>query len=100
MVPFQALKQAGLPYVVAPYEADAQMAYMARNGIVDLVITEDSDLLAYGCPEVVFKLSRSGDCDHIRIADLPMNRTLSFSGLNHDNFIEVHPYLLVQYFDA
>jgi exonuclease 1 len=85
----QALKQAGVPYVVAPYEADAQLAYMARCGIVDLVITEDSDLLAYGCPEVVFKLSRGGDCDHIRVADLPMNRTLSFSGLDHDNFIEV-----------
>ena len=55
------------------------------------MITEDSDLLAYGCPEVVFKLSRGGDCDHIRIADLPMNRTLSFSGLNHDNFVEVGP---------
>ena len=85
----QALKQAGIPYVVAPYEADAQMAYMARSGIVDLVITEDSDLLAYGCPEVVFKLQRSGDCDHVRIVDLPMNRTLSFSGMDHDNFIEV-----------
>lgn len=88
-ISLQALKQAGVPFIVAPYEADAQMAYMARNGIVDLVITEDSDLLAYGCPEVVFKLSRGGDCDHIRIADLPMNRTLSFSGLDHDNFIEV-----------
>jgi exonuclease 1 len=90
-VSLQALKQAQVPYVVAPYEADAQMAYMARSGIVDLVITEDSDLLAYGCPEVVFKLQRGGDCDHIRIADLPMNRCLSFSGLDHDNFIEVRP---------
>jgi hypothetical protein len=35
---------------VAPYEADAQMAYLARNGAVHAVITEDSDLLAYGCP--------------------------------------------------
>ena len=27
-----------------------QMAYLARRGDVDLVVTEDSDLLAYACP--------------------------------------------------
>lgn len=37
---------------MAPYEADAQMAYLALNGLVDVVITEDSDLLTYGCPRV------------------------------------------------
>ena len=42
--------------LVAPYEADAQMAQLAHAGIVDVVITEDSDLLAYGCPRVVFKV--------------------------------------------
>lgn len=48
----QALKHKGVKFVVAPYEADAQMAYLAINGEVDIVITEDSDLLAYGCPKV------------------------------------------------
>lgn len=43
-----------MEYVVAPYEADAQMAFLARNGHVDLVITEDSDLIAYECPQVEF----------------------------------------------
>ena len=43
-----------MEFVVAPYEADAQMAFLARNGDVDLVITEDSDLIAYGCPQVGF----------------------------------------------
>ena len=37
---------------MAPYEADAQMAYLALNALVDVVITEDSDLLTYGCPRV------------------------------------------------
>lgn len=40
----------GVTFVVAPYEADAQMAYLARSGQVQLVVTEDSDLLAYSCP--------------------------------------------------
>ena len=39
-------------YIVAPYEADAQLAYLALNGVVHAVITEDSDLLVYGCPRV------------------------------------------------
>ena len=80
---------AGVAFIVAPYEADAQMAYLAKRGVVDIVITEDSDLLVYGCPEVVFKLSRTGECDHIKMQDLPMNRRPSFSGFSHENFIEV-----------
>lgn len=49
----QALRARGVEFLVAPYEADAQMAYLARRGDVQLVITEDSDLLAYGCPRCV-----------------------------------------------
>lgn len=45
-----------MPYVVAPYEADAQLAYLERSGLVDGIITEDSDLLVFGCKNVLFKL--------------------------------------------
>ncbi|KAF8137611.1 PIN domain-like protein [Boletus edulis] len=50
------LRAEGIQYVVAPYEADAQMAYLERIGIVDGIITEDSDLLVFGCRKVLFKL--------------------------------------------
>lgn len=53
----QALKDRGVAFVVAPYEADAQMAYLALRGDVWAVVTEDSDLLAYGCPRVSAVLS-------------------------------------------
>ena len=85
----QALTEIHVQFLVAPYEADAQMAYLALSNLADVVITEDSDLLAYGCPEVLFKLDKTGECDHVRLADLPQNRTLSFRGFTHDNFIEV-----------
>ncbi|EGO03709.1 hypothetical protein SERLA73DRAFT_101960 [Serpula lacrymans var. lacrymans S7.3] len=52
----KALRAEGVPYVVAPYEADAQMAYLERIGLVDGIITEDSDLLVFGCRNVLFKL--------------------------------------------
>lgn len=48
--------------IVAPYEADAQIAYMVREGIADVGISEDSDLLVYGCPRLITKLRNPGDC--------------------------------------
>ncbi|KAG2748878.1 PIN domain-like protein [Suillus brevipes Sb2] len=52
----KALRAENVPYVVAPYEADAQLAYLERVGLVDGIITEDSDLLVFGCRKVLFKL--------------------------------------------
>ena len=39
-------------YIVAPYESDAQMAYFINRGYAEVVLTEDSDLLAYGGKKV------------------------------------------------
>jgi 5'-3' exonuclease len=47
-----ALRAIGVTCIVAPYEADCQMAYLALNGFVHAIITEDSDMLVYGCPRV------------------------------------------------
>ena len=41
-----------IQYIVAPFEADAELAYLSSSGHVDAVLTEDSDLLAYGCQKV------------------------------------------------
>lgn len=38
--------------IVAPYEADAQLAFLNINKIADVIITEDSDLLLFGCSKV------------------------------------------------
>lgn len=39
----------GIPYVLAPQEADAQLAYMNKAGLIDGVISEDMDMLPFGC---------------------------------------------------
>ena len=39
-------------YIVSPYKSDAQIAFLLANGYADFAITEDSDLLAYGCKKV------------------------------------------------
>jgi exonuclease-1 len=49
------LKRNNIEFIVAPYEADAQLAYLCRTGFVDFILTEDSDLLAFGAPKVLYK---------------------------------------------
>jgi exonuclease-1 len=64
------LRQRGVEYVVAPFEADAQLAHLAATGAVDAVVTEDSDMVPYGVPCVVFKLDRTGNGRMLRLADV------------------------------
>ena len=53
---YQELKNKNYKCIIAPYEADAQLAYLSRTGIVDFIITEDSDLLAFGAKKILYKL--------------------------------------------
>ncbi|KAJ8984474.1 hypothetical protein NQ317_006134, partial [Molorchus minor] len=46
--------------IVAPYESDAQLAFFNVKGVADIVITEDSDLVLFGCSKVLFKLDLQG----------------------------------------
>ena len=65
-------------YVVAPYEADAQLAYLVKNGYADGVISEDSDCLPFGCQTVLFKMDRDNVAQEIQMANLKKNKGLSF----------------------
>lgn len=51
---WKVLKQQNVSYIVAPYEADAQMTFLAVSKQVEAVITEDSDLIPFGCSRVSF----------------------------------------------
>jgi exonuclease-1 len=56
---------------VAPYEADAQIAFLARHGHVQLVLAEDSDMMAFGCPAVLYKMDSAGNGRLLRRDRLP-----------------------------
>lgn len=43
--------------MVSAYEADAQISYLLKNGTADFAVSEDSDLLAYGCKVRIVQLS-------------------------------------------
>jgi exonuclease 1 len=57
------VRKLNVEYVVAPYEADAQLAWLSASDDVDVVVTEDSDLVVYGAKKVFYKMNKDGDGD-------------------------------------
>ncbi|GAA5903716.1 hypothetical protein JCM8208_006557 [Rhodotorula glutinis] len=82
----KALRREKVQYVVAPYEADPQLAYLERAGLVDAVVTEDSDLLVFGCRNVLFKLDGEGNCVSISRDDFSRCRDFNFAGWSEVEF--------------
>ncbi|XP_045443080.1 exonuclease 1 isoform X2 [Pipistrellus kuhlii] len=72
----KAARAQGVDCLVAPYEADAQLAYLNKAGIVQAIVTEDSDLLAFGCKKVILKMDQFGNGLEIDQARLGMCRQL------------------------
>ncbi|XP_052106919.1 exonuclease 1-like [Mytilus californianus] len=54
-------RERGIDCIVAPYEADAQLAFLSKSGIAQIIVTEDSDLLLFGCERVIFKMDHFGN---------------------------------------
>lgn len=47
--------------ITAPYEASAQIAYLCRTNYTELAIGDDSNLIIYGAPRILFKMDNKGD---------------------------------------
>jgi len=46
-----------VPYFYAVSEAEASCAHLCLNGMVDAVLTEDTDILSYGCPKFLHRIN-------------------------------------------
>lgn len=85
----KALKSTGIALIVAPYEADAQLAYLCREGIVDFVISEDSDLIPFGCQTILFKMDLNGDGDEFRRSRISGCSDLDFTRFTDDMLLDM-----------
>ncbi|CAM9142255.1 unnamed protein product, partial [Discosporangium mesarthrocarpum] len=85
----KALRRAGVKLLVAPYEADAQLAYLTHCGLVDAVLTEDSDCLTYGCKKVLFKMDNTGLGQEIQLRNLAANESLSLCNWKNSMFLDM-----------
>ncbi|KAJ3074092.1 hypothetical protein HDU98_012120 [Podochytrium sp. JEL0797] len=76
------LRKENIDFIVAPYEADAQLVYLEKIRKVDAILTEDSDLLVFGCQRLLVKLEASGNVVEIEAKNFPhvpcMKRGWSF----------------------
>jgi exonuclease-1 len=73
--------------IVAPFEADAQLSYLGRIKYVDFIITEDSDLLAFGTPRILFKLQEDGWGEEISFDDLTVATEQNMSNFSPNTFL-------------
>ena len=83
------LKARNIQFIVAPYEADAQMAYLDKIGMVDAIISEDSDLLLFGCRKVLFKLDKSGNAEQVLLEDLAKASEFDFPSMTHEQYRQI-----------
>jgi flap endonuclease-1 len=69
------LTMMGIPFIQAPEEADSQCAYLAKNGLVDAVLTEDMDILTFGSSKIVRNLtSHKIEPTEIILDEIPHNK--------------------------
>lgn len=73
-----------VPYYWAHSEAEATCAHLCLNGIVHAVLTEDTDILAYGCPLFLHKINLNNST----ISQVNMSKMLKALGLNYPEFLD------------
>ena len=71
-----------VPYVFAPSEAEAYCSHLCISGIVDAVLSEDSDVMAYGSPVFLSKINTSTQT----VIEIKYENILNQTGLTHHEF--------------
>jgi 5'-3' exonuclease len=73
-----------VPYFTAPLEAETTCSDLCIQGQVDAVLSEDTDVLAYGTPEFLTKIKTNDEtCVRIRY-----DRVLEEMGISSDQFLD------------
>ncbi len=79
------LQLMGIPYIIAPEEADSQCAELVKCGIADGVLTEDMDIMTFGADKIYRNLT-SYKKENMYILK---NEVLEALKVNYDEFVEL-----------
>ncbi|MCJ1351701.1 MAG: Rad2 nuclease [Icmadophila ericetorum] len=80
------LKKNNIQFVVAPYEADAQLVYLEKKGVIQGILSEDSDMLVFGAKLLLTKLDQYGDCIAIHRDEFTACREINLTGWSDVEF--------------
>ena len=81
-----------ISFMFAPYEADSQLAFLSKSSLIDLVVTEDSDLIAHGANSIMYKSMNDGGASGIvvQMTDIgAVNPVMSSKKLDFTDFSPV-----------
>lgn len=70
-------RKLGVDCITAMYEADSQLAYLNKIGLAEYIISEDSDLILFGCKKIIFKLQLNGCGTLFEAEKLPLTLNTS-----------------------
>lgn len=60
-----------VPWLIAPLEGETLCADLCKRGLVDAVLSEDTDVMAYGCPVFLSKINLGADtCIRVKHPDI------------------------------
>ena len=90
------LDELNIEYIISPHESDAQLSYLDKIGYIDYVITEDSDLIAYGCKKILYKYDSINETfmliklnDIFRLFNYDYNKLLEFCILSGCDYFKM-----------
>jgi 5'-3' exonuclease len=82
------LRALGVAVIVAPDEGERMCSLLARHGLVDYVMSTDSDTLAFGAPRIIRSFDRSG-AQSANIELVEMKDVLRALDMTQDEFIDL-----------
>lgn len=80
------IKLFGFRYIISQEEADSQCAYMSRNNIVDYIISDDMDMLVFGCNKIIRKFTIS---PNKKMQLIELKQVLTGLNMSMDTFIQM-----------
>ncbi|KAM0676300.1 Elongation of fatty acids protein 2 [Gurleya vavrai] len=93
------LELMGVPFVVAPSEAEAYCAYLCKNKVVQAVATEDMDALTFGAPVLLRNLN-AAENKKLPIDKYRLDTILKDLDLNMNEFVDMCILLGCDYCDS